>query len=82
MLVQEFLANSARRLPDKTALVCGDRRWTYADLDAMANRLANALTNLGLDRGDRVVIQLHNCSRVFLNSGYPDSSKPSKSLKI
>jgi len=60
MLVQEFLANSARRLPDKTALVCGNRRLTYGELDAMADRLANALAGLGLGRGDRVVLQLHN----------------------
>jgi len=60
MLVQEFLANSARRLPDKAALVCGERRWTYAELEAMADRLANGLIDQGLRRGDRVAIHLHN----------------------
>ena len=60
MLVQEFLSASARRLPDKVALVCDNRRLTYAELDSMADRLANALADLGLGRGDRVLIQLPN----------------------
>jgi long-chain acyl-CoA synthetase len=61
MLVQDFLQNSANARPDKTALVCGSRRFTYAELDAMANRLANALRAQGVRRGDRVAIYLSNC---------------------
>ena len=61
MLVQDFLQNSACARPDKTALVCGSRRFTYAELDAMANRLANALRGQGIERGDRVAIYLGNC---------------------
>ncbi len=30
-------------VPDRVALVCGERRLTYAELDERANRLANAL---------------------------------------
>jgi len=60
MLVQEFLTRSASRLPGKVALVCGERRWTYAELDEMTNRLANALTLGGVGRGDRVAIHLPN----------------------
>jgi len=60
MLVQDFLANSARRSPDKVALVCAGRRFSYAEMDAMANRMANALVDLGLERGDRVALHLHN----------------------
>jgi long-chain acyl-CoA synthetase len=60
MLVQDFLQNSAARLPDKVALVCGDRRLTYAQVDAMADRLANAMIAHGLKRGDRVAIYLNN----------------------
>ena len=48
------------RLPDKVALVFGDRRLTYAQIDAMANRLANALIAHGVGRGDRVAIHLNN----------------------
>jgi long-chain acyl-CoA synthetase len=60
MLVQDFLENSAERLPDKVALVCDDQRLTFAQIDGMANRLANALTARGVGRGDRVAIYLHN----------------------
>lgn len=61
MLVQDFLQNSANAHPDKTALVCGSRRFSYAELDGMANRLANALREQGIQRGDRVAIYLSNC---------------------
>jgi long-chain acyl-CoA synthetase len=60
MLVQEFLQNGAARWPDKVALICGSERFTYAQLDAMANRLANALHEQGVRRGDRVGIYLNN----------------------
>jgi long-chain acyl-CoA synthetase len=52
MLLQEFLENSARRLPGKTALVC--------ELDARANRFAHALRASGVGYRDRVVIMLDN----------------------
>jgi acyl-CoA synthetase (AMP-forming)/AMP-acid ligase II len=61
MLVQDFLQNSARARPDKTALVCGNKRFTYGQLDAMANRFANALGQQGVQRGDRVAVYLSNC---------------------
>jgi amino acid adenylation domain-containing protein len=60
MLVQHFLEQSAQRYPDKVGLVCDGRRLTYAELDAMANRLANALITGGVRRGDRVGIYLQN----------------------
>ncbi|MGW7005312.1 (2,3-dihydroxybenzoyl)adenylate synthase [Streptomyces sp. NPDC054933] len=46
--------------PGKTALVDGDRRWSYTQLDAAADRFAAGLRRLGLVRGDRVVLQLPN----------------------
>jgi long-chain acyl-CoA synthetase len=60
MLVQDFLQDSARRLPEKIALVCEGKRWTYSQLDAMANRLANAFLRYGLKRGERVGLWLGN----------------------
>lgn len=59
-LVRHFLEHSADRLPAKTALVCDGQRLTYADVDARANRLAQALIRLGVRRGDRVGIYLQN----------------------
>ncbi len=60
MLVQDFLRNSALAHPEKTALVCGPRRFTYGQIDEMSNRLANALREQGVHRGDRVGIYLSN----------------------
>lgn len=60
MLVQHFLEQSADRLPDKVALICDGQRLTYADVEAQANRLANALRRQGLQRGDRVALYLPN----------------------
>lgn len=56
MLVHDFLTNSATRLPEKVALVCDGRRLTYRDLDQMTSRLARALVEHGIRRGDRVAI--------------------------
>ncbi|RJQ48576.1 MAG: hypothetical protein C4530_24510 [Desulfobacteraceae bacterium] len=39
MLVQDFLYQSAARLPDKVALVHGKQRYTYRDLDAATGLL-------------------------------------------
>lgn len=58
--LQDFLIESAVRLPDKEALVCQDRRLTYAELDRQSNALANALTHRGVSRGDRVVVFADN----------------------
>ncbi len=45
---------------DREALVCGDRRLTYAELDARANRLAHHLQSAGVAPGDHVGVQLYN----------------------
>jgi amino acid adenylation domain-containing protein len=60
MLVQDFLQDSARHFPQKTALVCEGERWTYAQLESMANRLANGFLKFGLKRSERVGIWLGN----------------------
>lgn len=45
---------------DAIAVVDGDRRWTYRELDERANRMAAGFLKLGIARGDRVVVQLPN----------------------
>src|SRR5262245_2622805 len=66
MLVERFLEDSARRSPDKVALVAGDTRLTYAALDGEADRLAGALRRRGVARGDRVVLFLDNCAEAVV----------------
>ncbi|MDX2919751.1 MULTISPECIES: (2,3-dihydroxybenzoyl)adenylate synthase [Streptomyces] len=50
----------------RVALVDGDRRWTYAQLDAEADLIARGLRGLGIGRGDRVVVQLPNRAEFVL----------------
>lgn len=66
-LVQSFLEDSALRTPDKTALICGEQRLTYAEIDAMANRLAQALVANGVKRGDRVLLFLPNSVEMVIS---------------
>ncbi len=47
-------------VPGETAMVCGSRRLTYEELDGRANRLAHYLAGAGIERGDRVGLQLVN----------------------
>jgi acyl-CoA synthetase (AMP-forming)/AMP-acid ligase II len=47
-------------VPDNTAVVCGDRRYTFAELDERSNRLANHLLANGLQAGDHVGIYAYN----------------------
>jgi acyl-CoA synthetase (AMP-forming)/AMP-acid ligase II len=48
------------RVPDRTALVCGDQRRTYAQLEARANQCAHALVARGVRVGDVVGLYLMN----------------------
>jgi fatty-acyl-CoA synthase len=52
--VGRMLERSARRTPERLALTFADRRWTYAELDRAAGRVAASLLRLGLRHGDRV----------------------------
>ncbi len=51
----------ADAVPDAVALVQGERRTTYRELDDRAARLAAALTALGAGPGSRVALHLYNC---------------------
>jgi long-chain acyl-CoA synthetase len=54
------LEDSARHYPDRDALVLGDMRLTYAQVDAMANQVANLLVELGVEPGDKVALTCPN----------------------
>ncbi len=58
--LQEILQKSALQFPQKTAIVCGEQEITYRQLDAVSNKFANALSSLGVKKGDRVAVFLPN----------------------
>ena len=49
-------------VPDRLALICGDHRRTYAELEARANQLAHHLADQGVSAGDHVGLYLYNCN--------------------
>jgi fatty-acyl-CoA synthase len=59
--VGDLLHRTARRTPDKLAVVAGDLRMTYAEFDAAVNRCAHALSARGITKGDRLALLSHNC---------------------
>jgi amino acid adenylation domain-containing protein len=61
MRVESFLEQRAADSADKTALISGERRLTYRQLDHLAAALADRLRALGLQRGDRVAVFTENC---------------------
>lgn len=61
MLLHEFHGSALERIPEKTALICGDEGCTYADLDNIVAQYARALQGLGIKHGDRVGILMKNC---------------------
>ena len=61
------LFDASRRIhADRTALIFGDRRWSYRELDELAGRLAGALHTAGIGPGDRVAFLLPNCPELVL----------------
>lgn len=60
MLVHSLLEASADRSPEAVLLVHGHDRFTYADVEARANRVAGLLRDLGVAPGDRVGLLADN----------------------
>ncbi len=56
VLVHEFLEETVSGRPEKTALIFGDQHISYRKLNDMAGRIASALADHGIKKGDRVVI--------------------------
>ena len=56
-----LLKRHARYRPDHTALVIGNDRLTYRDLNERVNQLANAVLDAGLVKGDKIASVLPNC---------------------
>ena len=53
--LNQALAATVAKYPDRQALICGSRRLTFSELDEMSDRIAGALReNLGVKAGDRV----------------------------
>ncbi|MBI1884931.1 MAG: acyl-CoA synthetase [Chloroflexi bacterium] len=58
----------ADAVPDREALICGERRLTYARLDERATRLAHYLALRGVGPGDHIGLYLYNCAEYIEGS--------------
>ncbi|HEY2401133.1 MAG TPA: acyl-CoA synthetase [Steroidobacteraceae bacterium] len=56
----DLLRRTAARVPQKTAVRCGGRSWTYAEFDRLCDELAAGLLERGVLPGDRVAILARN----------------------
>ncbi len=59
--IYTVLDDTARRTPERTAMIFHDHRITYLELRDLADRFAAALVAAGVRRGDRVALHLPNC---------------------
>ncbi|MEO6334804.1 MAG: long-chain fatty acid--CoA ligase [Pyrinomonadaceae bacterium] len=55
-----IVSHHARLAPQKEAIVWGDVRMTYGELDAKSNQVANALSAMGIGHGDKVALSCPN----------------------
>ncbi|TWO73106.1 AMP-binding protein [Caenimonas sedimenti] len=60
------LATSARRYPDKAAIIFFGRRTSYAELQRQAEKLAARLQAMGVRKGDRVLLNMQNCPQLII----------------
>ncbi len=58
-----FSATAAEQWPDTAAIIDAERRYTFAELDSLADLVAARLHALGLRAGDRVLLQLPNSTQ-------------------
>jgi long-chain acyl-CoA synthetase len=61
----DVLRKQSRGRRDATAVVCGEHRSTYAELDGRVDRLASSLRAAGVETGSRVLWLGQNCHRVL-----------------
>jgi len=61
MIVREHLEKQAIERPNKVAILFKGEKITFSDLNTFSNRIANRLLNVGVKKGDRVVLPFQNC---------------------
>ena len=66
MSLGKMLTESAGKYAGRVAVIHGDQRITYRELERAACALANHLRSLGLDKGDKVGVMLPNCPEFII----------------
>ena len=60
--LQDYLTNTANRLPDKIAIIDEDRKFTFKEISETSDRLASGLVELNVQKGDRIGLLSPNCA--------------------
>jgi acyl-CoA synthetase (AMP-forming)/AMP-acid ligase II len=61
MLIGDMLRRNAKLFNRRVGLIEGEESFTYGQLNSRANRLAHALSGLGMKKGDRIAFMGNNC---------------------
>jgi long-chain acyl-CoA synthetase len=67
MNIKEALEHTASEVPQKEALILDAERVTYGELDTAANRVANALLEMGMKKGTHVAILMSHSPKWVIN---------------
>ncbi len=59
--IGEILPEAARRFGERTSLVIEDETFSFSELEALSNSVANGLVSVGVQPGDRVTLYGPNC---------------------
>ncbi len=62
-MLYEIILRAAETHPEKVAVVCGGKKWSYAQFKERVDRLASGLLSLGVKEGTKVAILHRNCHR-------------------
>ena len=58
--IGQILPEAAASFADKTAMILGEHTFSFTELDALSSRIANGLTAMGIEPGDRVTLYAQN----------------------
>ncbi|SPL70887.1 (2,3-dihydroxybenzoyl)adenylate synthase BasE [Acinetobacter stercoris] len=61
-----ILTTSTKSYPDSPAIICGERIFSYAELDRLSSNLASRLAEKGLGQGDTALVQLPNVAEFYM----------------
>ncbi|MBM3148567.1 MAG: AMP-binding protein, partial [Chloroflexi bacterium] len=64
MNTTDFMTIAGAICPDRDAIVFEGKRWTYSQVNERVNKLANALLQFGIKKGDRIAMLQVNCPEV------------------
>jgi acyl-CoA synthetase (AMP-forming)/AMP-acid ligase II len=65
MNLGRLLTHTARLYPQHTALIQGEQRWTWTQINQRVNAMVSALRALGIKKGDRLLLQSRNNLQTF-----------------